>query len=159
MENNNGKQLLKDCILSMNFERLIYIVDNFDKKIEKEYTQESISIVGLSENNIVYVDGKLEIEDLPAIISPCHPFYIGMQNRKALKGALESILAEYLSLDKHPDIENNISTSVRKKEYGGALLLVDFLTYINNIYQEEFDTLSSIKEVINNPQLTLNKNN
>ena len=82
-----------------------------------------------------------------------------MQNRKALKGALENILAEYLSLDKHPDIENNISTSIRKVEYGGALLLVDFLTYINNIYQEEFDTLSSIKEVINNPQLTLNKNN
>ena len=157
MENNNGKQLLKDCILSMNFERLIFIVDNFDKKIEKEYTQKSISIEGLSENNIVYVDGKLEIEDLPAIISPRHPVYIGMQNRKALKGALENILAEYLSLDKHPDIENNISTSIRKVEYGGALLLVDFLTYINNIYQEEFDTLSSIKEVINNPQLTLNK--
>ena len=81
-----------------------------------------------------------------------------MKNKQSFKKILREILKVYFDFDDYPDIEKNISTSIRNMEYGGVELLIDFLTYMNNNYgQGEFDTISKIRDALTARQLQLKK--
>ena len=154
MENNEIR--LKDCIDRMNFEHLIACVDALDKEME-EYTKKSERIEINSIDNLVYVDGKLKLKDA-LIFGTTNAISAEIANKKTLKNFLRELLDGFIHFENYPDIEKNISTSIRNIKCSGALLLVEFLTYMNNTYgQGEFDTLSSIRNELTERQLKLKK--